>query len=286
MKVVLDGMTNASELIEVSRDRFKENSFLNFVSQNVIISGSNVEFSECIKNICKQPDVVKMAKIVELYKRIPFTEKRSNPPVDFSLGHDSELKLSEIALEKSIVNLCESRQPLTQRGTLRKDLYTSVIKPFATSAKGVFILDPYVIENFMENADDSLEWVFSQLIADGILFANIYSRRWNANQRFEYELNDIKSKMHKVLNKYRVNNPDFRLKLILGSSKHMDRHFRFYYSSERITPTISFGKGLGVFESERLKSAHSINAENPRNAQQREIEIEHSRGKSNLDIFV
>ena len=285
MKVVLEGMTNSPELLELANDKFKENSFLGFVSRNVIISGSNQQLNECIKSICRHPDVGKMAKIIELYKRIPFTEKQSNPPVDFSIDGKSNFKLSEIALQDSIVNLCESRQPLTHKGSSRQDLYDSVLKPFATSARGVFILDPYAIENFMENSDDSLEWTVSQLILSGIEFVNIYSRRWNANQKFEYDLGDIKSKIFKVLKKYRLNNSDFRLKLVLGSSKHMDRHFRFYYSSERITPTISFGKGLGVFESEKLKSAHSITVENPRNAQQREMEIEQSRGKVNLDIF-
>ena len=286
MKVVLAGICDPRELVDISADRFKESLFVDFLTRNVIISSSNLEISSCIKELCSGENKNRIARIVELYKRIPLTEKSEAPPVDFRFEPSGQNDLSEIPILNYINKIRQDRDPVTQQGQSRIEIYNKVLRPFSTTAKGVFALDPYVVENYMEQRNDSLIWTLENFIQDGIQFINIYTRLWNANNQFNYDPQLIKKTLIKDLSGLFKNKLGVKIKFIFGFSNHLDRHFRFYYDSQRLTPSISFGKGFSVFESEKLKSAHSITVENAKTAYNRESEIEHSRNRSTLEIVL
>lgn len=284
MKIVLSGLFNPLEINRLAIDKHKNQLFAEFIYNKVIMAGKDFEFNNCVKEILSSPSNQNVLQIIELFKKLPLTEKNQSPPVDFSLNTNEKEEFSDLPFSNQIINLFNSRQPQTQKGLNRSEIYKKVLSPFSTTAKGVFCLDPYVIENYMENSNDSFLWTVKNFAKDGIEFINIFTRLWNANERFEYDMNHIKERITKDLNKNKIN--ELKIKLIFGFSNHMDRHFRFYYSSQRLTPVINFGKGFAVFESELLKSAHAITLENPKSAYNREIEIEQtSRGK-NIQIIV
>lgn len=281
MRVVVADFCQEEQLVNLAVDRHKQTLFIDFASQKIIFSSNMNEIKSIFKSLNEKNKNLNLSKIYEFFLKYPITDKVTRPPVDFSLM-ENNIKLEDLAINDEVRKLGAQRERPISKGVTRDEIYSRYFKPFTTTAKGIFLLDPYLIENYMNKNDDAFCWFIKKIRDDGISFVRVYSRLWNNNERFDYPIKDIIAKVKSDFKK--ADTDSLRIQFSTGFSRHIDRHVRFFYGSERITPTLQLGKGISVFEAQTLKSAHSILPENPISAQSRESEIEFARDSKKFQI--
>ena len=199
-----------------------------------------------------------MRELADLLRLAPLSERTSHPPVD-ALLDDLQLDNEASALGYAAVNETLQATYLSRRNALdeartRNSVYHEMVRPFASTAQRVRILDPWASHDLSQGRD-GVPWLVEQLVADGICHVEILSRRDDT-----YTQGVDMAALRGVWQEHARAALTLRLVMADPLGDAHDRQLRFFYpDGARMTPVVSLGRGVSVFEKPNFQTPPTIN---------------------------
>ena len=270
MRVVVAG-EDPDIWIQPQRDLFESAYVLSWLQNSAVVAMSDETWwqvrSALATLVQSDNSGHLMARLMDALQHVPMSSRVDRPPVDRFLDETEEREgsspLGLAALDDDLRNLLTERKSAQSKGKTRNSLYNLAIRPFASTALKVCLLDPYAAHDISRRAD-GIRWLVSQLFSDGIKEIEILSTRDNDYHQGVNtdEVDALWSDQNDPQVKFilRVAEPTISL------DAH-DRHLRFkYQDGARFTPVINIGRGASAFNPDRFSAPPQIRDEPDRQA--------------------
>ena len=270
MRVVVAG-EDPDIWIRPQRDMFESAQVLNWIRDSAVVAMSDETWGQVrlalATLINSEADSQILMRLMDALKVVPMSDRIDQPPVDKFINEvvapEAPSPLALAAIDENLRALLATRKAAQSQGKTRNSLYDLAIRPLATTARKVYLLDPYAATD-ISRGSEGLSWLVSQLYSDGIQEIEILSRR---DKDFPQgvdprEFDALWSSQ---------NAPDVRLILRVAEpnvpADAHDRHLRFIYQDgARNTPVINIGRGASAFNKERFSAPPQIRDEPDREA--------------------
>lgn len=225
-------------------------------------------------------------ELLDLLRIIPMSDRTGQPPVDAYLEEralaDDEVPLVAVCSDSALEQIAVQRRNALDRVKTRNAIYDQMIRPFASTAAKVRILDPWAAADISRQRD-GMSWVIQSLVSDGIREIEILSLRDD-----DYSQGVDKKALEQLW--IRSATPEVTLRLIVADplGDAHDRQFRFLYEDgARMTPVVTLGRGASVFEHDRLATPPTVGdvSGSQQAAEAREDVIIRSRSRKSVTQF-
>ncbi len=255
-----------------------------FLTKSAIVSMSSEEWSEVRQRLAREvqqsPQSRFTCDLLDLLRTVPMSDRIGKPPVDIYLSDylaDEDLQpLVAAGIDGVVKDLVESRRQALERLRSRNAVYNAMVRPFASTAERVRLLDPWAASEISQERE-GISWLVEHLVQDGIREIEILSLRYERAQI------GVDERAFERLWRDHAR-PDIRLRLIVAEplGDAHDRQMRFFYpDGARTTPVVALGRGVSVFEKEQFTTPPTITdaSEAPGAAEKREDVIYRSRNQ-------
>jgi len=253
------------------RDVFESAHVLAWLQNSAVVAMSDETWrqvrSALATTVQSESDGQSMLRLLDALQHVPMCSRVDIPPVDKfldeTLPDEGPSPLGLAAIDDDLRNILDERRSAQSQGKTRNSVYHRAIRPFASTALKVFLLDPYAANDISRRAD-GIWWLVSQLYADGIKEIEILSKRCDDYHQ------GVKTEEVDALWSAQ-DDPSVKLTLrVAEPTKALDahdRHLRFKYKDgARHTPVVNIGRGASAFNPDRFSTPPQIQDEPDREA--------------------
>lgn len=260
MRVAIAG-SDPSLWTQWVENRFEQNAVRELLTNKAILCMPKDQWELTAKELARSilnPAAPKfMSELADLLRAVPLSEKVSQPPADALLDElHIEMDASPLgnaAVDETLQATFRARQSALDRARTRDSIYNEMVRPFASTAQRVRVLDPWAAHELSRDGD-GFPWLVEQLVHDGIRHIEFLSRR---DQSYPQGV-DV-AELKAVWQAHANTGLTLRLVMANPVGKAHDRHLRFFYpDGARMTPVVSLGHGVSVFEHPRFSTPPTI----------------------------